>query len=294
VLDYCQMHKFSAIKLGLCGGLGGVVTDFTFYSLDSYKIIKQAKENVKISKLFKGAISLSILGSGPSFGIFFLMYAPIRDAINIQLGGNNDGLAVTTSSIISTVPSSIIYVPADVIKKRVILGEFPTVYTAFIRILRREGSRGLFLGWRANLLRDIPFGIVKMGLYESLSNIYISLFAHKRLLSQSKYNAVHPSSTSSSSSVMSSSLLTQTESGIVGATSGAATAVITCPIDCVNTRIKSGEYAHLSVTKTHLAIVRNEGVSALFRGVGPRIVLYAAGSSLFWYTYASFRVMFDV
>jgi hypothetical protein len=35
--------------------------------------------------------------------------------------------------------------------------------------------RGFFVGWRANLLRDVPFSVMKMALYESCTHVYQSV-----------------------------------------------------------------------------------------------------------------------
>jgi hypothetical protein len=83
--------------------------------------------------------------------------------------------------------------------------------------------------------------------------------------------------------------LSSLEAGLVGLLSGVLTAILTCPIDCVNTRIKSGERAlqNLSVTAAHFEIIKKDGVTALFRGLVPRSAILGLGSTVFWFLQAS-------
>jgi hypothetical protein len=78
---------------------------------------------------------------------------------------------------------------------------------------------------------------------------------------------------------------------MIGLTSGIATAIVTSPQDCVNTRIKSGELESLSVTAAHFEIYRRDGVSALFRGLVPRCVILGLGSTIFWFGYAEVKLL---
>jgi solute carrier family 25 S-adenosylmethionine transporter 26 len=78
----------------------------------------------------------------------------------------------------------------------------------------------------------------------------------------------------------------------MGFLSGILTAVVTCPIDCVNTRIKSGELSTSSMIGAHMEIVRKNGAAALFRGVLPRCVIIGFGSMVFWGIQASLLTLF--
>jgi len=274
-------YIFDALKLGLCGGIAGIWTDLLFYGLDSYKVVQQAGKQPKLTNIFRGALPISVFGSGPSYGCFFLLYSPLREALTSLFGEYSSGVSVLISSVVCSVPSSICFVPADVIKKRLLLGEFSSVSEATSKILYTEGVAGLFLGWKVNLLRDVPFGVIKMGLYESIASLYVRVAAGGRRTAQRAPTSI------------SSSLLTKEEAGVVGFASGAATALVTCPIDCVNTRIKSGEFAHLGVISTHIAIVKKDGIRALFRGLLPRTAMLGLGATVFWSSYASLRSIFS-
>jgi hypothetical protein len=270
-----------AVNTALSATAVGIVVEFVFYGLDSYKVMKQMGEKVRVSQLFRGTLPLVVFGVAPSYTAFFICYNPLRNVLSNQFGAGNESASVLISSIAAGVPSSIVLVPADVIKKQLLTtnsavsassSSGSSVTGVLRQIYATSGVSGLFLGWRANLIRDVPFMAIKMSLYEGLARLYL--------------RAKH-SESANHKTVISADSLTSLEASGVGFASGALTAVATCPIDCVNTRIKSGELASHGVVSAHAEIVRRDGVKALFRGVAPRAAILGGGSTLFWYLQAT-------
>ena len=310
----------AAVYSGVSAGLAGVLTEVIFYGLDSYKVFSQAGGEVKMSRLFRGALPIALLGSGPSFGVFFLCYNPLRNFMSAKLGpgSGQESASVLFASVVSCVPSSIVAVPADVVKKRMLLGtpsgssgHFTSSVSVSVRsvvldIVRNGGIHSLFLGWQANLLKDIPFCGIKMSLYEGFARMYLrykhthssmnSINIKTNMITEgipnNTNNPNNPNSLHSediATSKLSGDHLSRVESAGIGLMSGLATAILTCPIDCVNTRIKSGELAEFSIVGAHMEIIRRDGTKALFRGLVPRSLILGLGSTLFWYLEAMFR-----
>ena len=265
-----------AINSALSAAVAGTISEIVFYGLDSYKVMKQMGEKVRISRLFRGAVPLAVMSAGPSYAAFFICYNPLRNCINEKLGSGYESISVLVSSIIAGVPSTIVYVPADVIKKQLLLsprsstGAVPTVLDVARQQYRLGGISRLFLGWQANILRDVPFMMLKMSLYEGIARLYLKA-KHKH----------------SNTAILNADALTSLEASGVGFTSGMLTAIATCPIDCVNSRIKSGELAQYNVLQAHVEIVKRNGFTALFRGVVPRAAILGLGSTMFWYLQAT-------
>jgi hypothetical protein len=155
------------------------------------------------------------------------------------------------------------------------------------------------VGWNINLARDIPFASIRMFLYESCSRLLLAatepdhhlIYKHPPT-SEPAFSAL-PSTSPLAVPIRpkrtNSDHLTAPEAAVMGLVSGALTAVITQPIDCVNTRIKSGELAAFGVWSAHAEIVRRDGRLALFRGLVPRALIMGAGSTVFWYWFAKMR-----
>jgi hypothetical protein len=261
-----------------------------FYGIDSYKVMKQAGQDVKTSSLFRGTVPIAIMGSGVSFGLYFVFYYPIRNACVSILGHGSDGVSVLIASALSAVPSSLVGVPADVLKKQLVLRDgSPTsgsgasqsrILRTAATIYRTSGVAGFFLGWKVNVMRDVPYAGLKMSLYEGLARSYVQ---YKHSTGSRDASA----GTNSAGVAVNADKLTGAEAGAMGFLSGILTAVVTCPIDCVNTRIKSGELTSSSMIGAHMEIARKDGAAALFRGVVPRCVIIGFGSMVFWSLQAS-------
>jgi solute carrier family 25 S-adenosylmethionine transporter 26 len=250
------------------GALAGITADMVFYGLDSYKVMKQAGEKFQMRRLFRGMVPVAILGSGPSFALFFGVYSFAKDKLERSTGDSKTSVLI--ASILGGIPSSLVAVPADLLKKRIVLETTERSWLAVSReIINKEGAKGMFLGWQANMLKDLPFAAIKMTLYEGCKSLYLT-FRAKYWRQTSGVDSTNDTN------------LSLPEYGVVGFASGAATAVLTTPLDCVNTRIKSGELREFGVIRGHFEIIKRDGWKALFRGLGPRTIIISLGSSVFW------------
>lgn len=118
-------------------------------------------------------------------------------------------------------------------------------------------------------MKDVPFAAVKMGLYEAITRLYVSISEERGFREKLSF-PLSPSETSG-----------------IGFVSGALTGVLTCPLDCINTQLKSGHSPTKSVTGTAASMLRSEaGLASFFRGVVPRTAILGFGSTVFWYFYA--------
>ena len=95
-----------------------------------------------------------------------------------------------------------------------------------------EGWRGLFVGYSATLLRDIPYTVLELGLYENIKAVMLR-FHSQRLQQQSKIKnenantvcfAAHPS-------------IPQNMELLAAALTGAIASIITTPLDLVKTKL---------------------------------------------------------
>lgn len=249
------------------GAVAGGLADGVLYGIDSAKVRSQTAPvagtagtsagGVRI--LFQGLGPTILLGSVPSLGGFFLLYAPCKRVLQER----NAELLLPIASGVCAIPATILAVPADVVKKRLVLGMNPTVMSAVREVVARDGIyRGLFAGWHINLVKDIPFAGIKIGLYEAIVPLY------------QKHMQQYPEQE-----------LTTMGATVCGLVSGIGCAILTAPLDVINTRIKADDKAihhSTSIRAVSRDIVQQEGVSALFRGVVMRSFVLGVGSSIFW------------
>lgn len=255
------MTATDTLVSSLSGGLAGSITEVIFYTIDSFKIQQQTGDKISLHRLYRGAVPIALCGAFPSLAVFFGVFTPLKKYVSRDQNGNfaHNGTGIFIASIVAAVPSSLVGIPSDVLKKRLVLGIDPTIHLAVKNVIKNGGIKGLFLGWQTNLIKDIPFAGLKISLYENIKAQY--LFYHQK------------------------EEATPVESACVGLVAGTITSVLTCPIDCVNTRIKSGELADFSVWGAHREILKRNGLPALFRGLLPRTLILSLGSSVFWFWY---------
>lgn len=284
-------HLFDA-RAAASGIIAGVTTDAVFYGIDSYKIQAQAAgHKIKFHRLFRGLLGSTMTGSIPSYGVFFMFYEPMKENVERWVGdagmGTSPAFNVMIASLGAAIPSSLVYVPCDVVRKRLVLGvggagvSAPTHvgYTSSSsfsgvaqEIFVAHGLSGFFVGWRANMIKDMAFSGLKMSIYEATARFYL-----RHVVGKTANDAKN---------------LTPNEGAIVGCGAGILTAFLTMPLDTVNTRIKSGEMASLSIAQAHVQIVKKEGIFALFQGILPRTLTIGFGSTLFWFAYAKVNALF--
>ena len=117
-------------------------------------------------------------------------------------------------------------------------------------------------------MKDIPFAALKMSLFEAAVSFCMN-YTEQDCLSTS-------------------------ETLLVGFVSGAATAVVTNPLDTINSRIKAGATTSTSILSAGREIRAAGGWGAFTNGVFPRMFIFGFGSSLFWTVFARVGEAFEL
>lgn len=177
----------------LAGGVGGSTGDVLMHSLDTVKTRQQGAPNTlkyatmsdAYVTIFReegfrrglyGGIAPAFMGSLPGTVIFFGTYEySKRHLIDM---GCPDHLAYLTGGLVGDLFASIIYVPSEVLKTRLQLqGRYNNPFfksgynyrgtiDATRTIIRREGPAALFHGYKATIMRDLPFSALQFAFYE--------------------------------------------------------------------------------------------------------------------------------
>ncbi|KXZ46715.1 hypothetical protein GPECTOR_41g679 [Gonium pectorale] len=199
----------------------------------------------------------NLAGVAPASAIFMAFYEPTKKSVQSQVGPDQQYLGPVIAGMVAGTASSLIRVPTEVVKQRLQTGEFKGAVTALRTILGREGMRGLYAGYGAFMLRDLPFDAIEFVAYEQIKKAY-SLSVRREL---------HPAETS-----------------IVGAFAGGFTGVITTPLDVLKTRLMtqgaSGRYKNL--IDATVTIARTEGLGAFMSGWQPRLIWISLGGFVFF------------
>jgi len=196
-----------------------------------------------------------------------------------QLRGDRGAPVVhMISASIGEVAACFIRVPTEVIKQRsqasTTQGRLTSLRT-MQQVFSEGGLRAFYRGFQSTVAREIPFTCIQFPLYERLK-----LFFSRRRMSSD------PVSRNESATQLTA---TGGEAALSGSISGSIAAGLTTPLDVCKTRIMlsssnaTGQrhYYEDSISKVMVRIFREEGLGALWKGVGPRVCWIGAGGAVF-------------
>ncbi|RAK94929.1 putative mitochondrial carrier protein [Aspergillus ibericus CBS 121593] len=225
----------------LAGGTGGTCGDMLMHSLDTVKTRQQGDPHFppkytsmtssyatiyRQEGLFRGlygGVTPALFGSFPGTVIFFGVYEFTKR--KMLDAGINANVAYLSGGFFADLAASVVYVPSEVLKTRLQLQgrynnphfnsgyNYRSTTDALRTIVRQEGFRALFYGYRATIYRDLPFSALQFAFYEQEHRLAKEWVGSRDIgLGLEILTAV---------------------------TAGGMAGVITCPMDVVKTRIQT-------------------------------------------------------
>ncbi|XP_024361501.1 protein MITOFERRINLIKE 1, chloroplastic [Physcomitrium patens] len=289
----------------LAGGIAGGFTNATLHPIDTVKTKLQTRG---ASKLYSGPLDVvskviakqgiaglysgvqaAFVGSIISSSIYFGTYE-LGKGVFTSIGNCPKTLVPPLAAALGNITSSAILVPKEVVKQRLQAGMVGSELDVFLQTIRTEGIGGLYAGYSAALLRNLPSNIISFSTFEYLKLAW---------LKDSEKTTLEP-----------------WQSVISGAAAGALSASLTTPLDVAKTRLMT--QARKSVTSAGLSGVRaeaaaraqaiaaytytgvastlhqiwvEEGALGLTQGMGPRLFYSACFSALGFFAFETTRVI---
>ena len=211
-----------------------------------------------VKSLWSG-LSPTLVLAVPNTIIYFTTYEQLRYKLG-QFYSKNDTLIALSSGALARIWACSIVSPLELIRTKMQSQKmaFYQVRQALSVTIKSEGVIGLWKGYSATLLRDVPFSAIYWGVYEN--------FRPK------EYNFQ--------------------ENFIAGALSGTIASTITLPMDVIKTRLQielgdkivrgngfngKGRLKSIAIATE---IITNEGVKGLFAGLIPRLVKVAPACAI--------------
>ena len=135
-----------------------------------------------------------------------------------------------------------------------------------LRIIEKDGILGLYAGYSATLLRNLPAGILSYSSFE-----YLKAF----VLGRTGKGHLEP-----------------VESVCCGALAGAISASLTTPLDVVKTRLMTQVQGQggTKIMETVGQILMEEGWMGFMRGIGPRVLHSACFAALGYFAFETARL----
>ncbi|XP_073146258.1 protein MITOFERRINLIKE 1, chloroplastic [Henckelia pumila] len=271
------------------GGLAGAFTYVCLHPLDTIKTKLQTKG---ASEIYKGAfdviaktfqnrgilgfysgVSAVIVGSTFSSAVYFGTCEFGKSFLS-RIGQYPTVLIPPTAGAMGNIMSSAIMVPKELITQRMQAGAKGRSWEVLLRILEKDGILGLYAGYSATLLRNLPAGVLSYSSFEYLKAAVLRETGE--------------------------AFLEPFQSVVCGALAGAISASLTTPLDVVKTRLMTqghGESmnriaaaSYSGVTAMVKRILKEEGWVGFTRGMGPRVFYSACFSAIGYFAFETSRL----
>ncbi|CAE8617290.1 unnamed protein product, partial [Polarella glacialis] len=257
----------------VAGAIAGFCVDVPLHPGETIKTRMQSAEGFRVAGGFRGlwsGITPVLLSSVPSSSGFFVAYLGVLRAF----GGTDPAdvgrsrvLLEATAAAVGELSALSVRVPAEILKQRMQVGQHKSFIAALQQINRKHGLAGFYMGLFATLMRELPFTMVQMTVFEELKR------RHPWALREGSVD----------------SLAVGTSCGFVA---GGLAGAVTTPLDFMKTRImladckiRTGLFAML-YTK-----MSEKGLAACFCGLLPRSLLSAAGGAIWLGTFEVARTL---
>ena len=222
----------------------------------------------------------TIFGSFPSGVIYFGTYESMKRLLlqHSTFLQEHKNFAYMLAGSSAEFMGSLVFVPSELIKCRFQTNTISdtqmqqSTLKTFYQVAKSEGIRGLFRGYSATMIRDIPYSMTQFLIYEVLKKTVLKRRKdqiRKELLLEERSKTHTEIENLVNSQVKKLSVL---ESILVGGSAGGAAACLSNPFDVVKTRMQTSlsyRGGFLSMVKK---VMSEEGIHGFFKGVTPRIL----------------------
>ncbi|GJQ15436.1 hypothetical protein GpartN1_g7227.t1 [Galdieria partita] len=218
-----------------------------------------------IRVLYKG-LGIIVLGSAVASAVRLAVFEHLKRNIVGEFKEEKRTFYYTACSCVAGLVSSMIYVPFESTKQRLQSGLYSSAMQCIGDGWRQRGFRSFYLGWTATIVRDLPFTVIELTLYERFKDLW-------------RYKKAQKHSDTSPFSPM--------ESMWIGCLAASIGGFLTCPLDVVKTRVMTSPFGSGGVPLRNIRwvivdVAKKEGISGFFRGVIPRVVQLGLMGSLFF------------
>ncbi|KAG0026086.1 hypothetical protein BGZ82_009645 [Podila clonocystis] len=291
----------------IAGGMGGTIADFLMHSVDTVKTRLQGQPSANppkynnmfhaystilreegVSRGLYSGVAPAMTGSLPGTTLYFGTYEYTKRTLTAA--GCPDTLAHLAGGSLGDFVASFIYVPSEVLKTRMQLQgrynnpsfisgyNYKNTWHALQMIVKYDGVGALYQGYRATLMRDVPFSALQFAFYEKFK-----VEARRWEARPDGQMSMHIETA-------------------CGAVAGGLAGFLTTPLDVMKTLLQtqvkkpSASIPSGSITGAHKYYVgiwdglkwnlKHHGViGGLFRGVGPRVFWTSLQSALMFVIY---------
>jgi solute carrier family 25 (mitochondrial S-adenosylmethionine transporter), member 26 len=275
----------NGLKNGLASAGAAACVKILLQPIDAIKTVQQyERHSVSILNAFRqlyarrqlyAGLGVTVIGSMPSVALYFGVYSYCKQRFlqNTQWGQQHPTTSIALSAAIGNTVASFSRVPYETIKQKLQAGIYDSTWAVLLDLRNRPGMAMELLfpagGVWVQMLRDIPYAVVTLLLYESL---------------QQRFNGKDDATSRPKRKGV---------DFLLGGLAGGIGSWVTNPMDVIKTRIQTGT-SDGSISGCIRAVWREGGVNALFRGSVPRLMHKVPANACFFLFYETFKRLLQV
>ena len=239
-----------------------------------------------IASLYRG-FGTVLIGGTPGTMLYLCSYEIIKQNLSLWThrkdnhdgdGGHSSFFIHFGAGMLAEAIACIVYVPVDVLKERMqVSNTYRNAWHGLGQIWKQEGISGVYRGYGATLASFGPFSAFYFLFYEECKSIMTRR--------QRQQEQVYSTSELPFSSIV-----------LCSCSSGALASWLTSPLDMAKLRLqvqRASSTQDRTSTTTMVQILRqvlkNEGISGLFRGAGARVLHFAPATTITMTAYETCR-----
>ncbi|KAL2500764.1 Adenine nucleotide transporter BT1 [Forsythia ovata] len=215
--------------------------------------------------LFRGNL-VNVIRVAPSKAIELFAYDTVKKQLTPK-PGEHPKLCIPASPVagaVAGISSTLLTYPLELLKTRLTVqrGVYNNLVDAFLKIVREEGPAELYRGLTPSLIGVIPYAATNYYAYDTLRKYYKKVFNKEEI----------------------GNIATL----LIGSAAGAISSSATFPLEVARKHMQAGALngrQYRNMLHALISILEHEGVSGLYRGLGPSCVklVPAAGISFMCY-----------
>jgi len=265
VKEQPTFRELSSMEMAAAGAISTAFGVTIMHPVDTIKTLQQSTEGMGLNMIVaankiikKGGFGALYSGLGPyvtsdgcAGALKFATYETLKKWIKKNVDEEHYGKALYLAAAAAFLASSVVLVPGELLKQRLQMGQISSVRQGVPFILKNEGILGLFAGYSGVCLRDIPYTMLELGIYDNLKDFIVKMKNRNAADGEEKSGG-------------------QLEEILAAAISGGITGLCTAPLDNIKTKlmVEKGFNGFFDcVAKTAKA----NGISSLFAGSVARI-----------------------
>jgi solute carrier family 25 S-adenosylmethionine transporter 26 len=224
--------------LCLCGSFATALGDFLMHPLDTIKIMQQsgkvkgglfqvARQIFKDSGIagFYPGVTAYVMGDGLSGAVKFASFEVSKKWLEERTDESQHGMVQFLCAAGAMIACSVVLVPGEVIKTRMQAGTIDNMFAGIASIVKNDGIAGLYQGYFSTLLRDVPYTMLELGLYENIKS------------SIQRYNQRQQQQQNGGKGAGKDVVLSRKDELIAAAITGGITGYLTTPLDVIKTKL---------------------------------------------------------